>query len=333
MLSSSSDRWGQLDTLFHKSLELEPEARSAFLDNSCGEDAELRRELDALLDEVDKSTDILKQPVFEAAQSVVAKSKRHVLDPGTRIGHYEIVSLVATGGMGQVYLAEDTSLQRRVAIKILTSEFTHDDCGLHRLEREARAASALNHPNIVTIHQFGQVNGLHFIASEFVDGPTLRQNLSKGRLDVNATLDIAIQMAGALDAAHSAGIVHRDIKPENVMIRGDGLVKVLDFGIAKLSAARPVHCGTAAAPSSITEPGMLIGTVAYMSPEQASRHMRSVRLLRTTAAYLRPLMPQIASAVFVTSSKERVSPLARAINIAPSRAETNSLAFPLAVAV
>ena len=186
-MRSSSDRWNQLETLFHKSLELEPEARSAFLDDSCGEDTELRKELGALLDEVDKSTDFLKQPVFEAAQSKFAESNRDAIDPGTRISHYEIISLLATGGMGQVYLAEDTSLQRPVAIKVLTSEFTHDDCGLRRLEREALAASALNHPNIVTIHEFGQVNGLHFITSEFVDGPTLRQKLSKGRLHLNGS--------------------------------------------------------------------------------------------------------------------------------------------------
>ncbi len=265
---SSSDRWNQLETLFHKSLELEPEARSAFLDDSCGEDTELRKELDALLDEVDKPTNILEQPVFEAAHSVVAESHRNAINPGTRISHYEIISLLATGGMGQVYLAEDTSLQRQVAFKVLTSEFTADDRGLRRLEREARAASALNHPNIVTVYEFGQINGLHFIASEFVDGPTLRQRLSNGRLDLNTTLNIAIQVAGALAAAHASGIVHLDVKPENVMIRSDGLVKVLDFGIAKPTAALTVHRKISAALTSITEPGMVIGTVGYMSPEQ-----------------------------------------------------------------
>ena len=140
---SSSERWNRLETLFYKSLELEPEARSAFLDDSCGGDAELRKEVEALLDEADKPMDILEQPVFEAARSVVADSNRDAIDPGTRISHYEIVSLLATGGMGQVYLAEDTSLQRQVAFKVLTPEFTRDDSGLRRLEREADRKSVV----------------------------------------------------------------------------------------------------------------------------------------------------------------------------------------------
>ncbi|MBV8436699.1 MAG: protein kinase [Silvibacterium sp.] len=221
--------------------------------------------------------DLLERPVFEAAHGVIAESKHDVLGAGARIGHYEIISLLATGGMGQVYLAEDTSLQRRVAFKILTPDFMRDDRGLSRFQREAQAASALSHPNIVTIYEFGQVNGLQFIASEFVDGPTLREKLSNGKLDLNTTLDIAIQIARALGAAHSSGIVHRDVKPENVMIRSDGVVKVLDFGIAKLSPAGIAHRKVPAGLRSITESGMLIGTVAYMSPEQAAGKELDVR--------------------------------------------------------
>lgn len=265
-----SDRWKRLETLFYESLGLEPAARAHFLEDSCRDDAELRKEVEALLDEVDKPMDILKQPVFEEAQRIVAESRRTPLAPGAGIGHYEIISLVAQGGMGQVYLAKDTTLQRQVAFKVLSQEFTHDERGLCRFKREAQAASALSHPNIVTIYEFGQIEGLHFIASEFVDGLTLRHKLSKARLDLSTTVDIAMQIAGALAAAHSSGIIHRDVKPENVMVRSDGLVKVLDFGIAKLSPAYAFHRQMAVASTSITEPGMLIGSVAYMSPEQAT---------------------------------------------------------------
>jgi eukaryotic-like serine/threonine-protein kinase len=178
-------------------------------------------------------------------------------------------SLFAIGGMGQVYLAEDTTLKRRVALKVLPPEFTDDEHALECFGREALAASALNHPNIVTIHECGQADGQRFIVSEFVDGSTLREKLANGRLELNTILDIAIQIASAPDAAHCAGIIHRDIKPENVMIRGDGLLKVLDFGIAKLSRPRDLDFQMDGARTSVTKPAMLIGTAAYMSPEQA----------------------------------------------------------------
>ena len=140
--------------------------------------------------------------------------------------------------MGEVYLAQDMRLRRKVALKMLAPELTRDERGLRRFEHEARAASALNHPNILTIHEFGQADGIHFIASEFIEGVTVRERLSTGKLELNAAVDIAIQIASALAAAHASGIVHRDIKPDNVIVRTDGIVKVLDFGIAKLSEKR-----------------------------------------------------------------------------------------------
>ena len=264
----SPDRWKQIEALFHESLELKTEARSAFLDERCGSDTELREEVEALLEQAAGSLDLLRHQIVEAAQGLAAGAV--TLEPGTGMSHYQIVSLLATGGMGQVYLAEDTTLKRKVAIKVLSPAYTRDEAGLLRFEREAQAASALNHPNIVTIYECGQVNDLHFIVSEFVDGSTLRQKLSNGRLELNTVLDIAIQIAGALDVAHAAGIIHRDIKPENVMVRNDGLVKVLDFGIAKLSKAPTLLHTTAARSSMLTQPGMVIGTVAYMSPEHAT---------------------------------------------------------------
>src|SRR5918999_3544944 len=154
---------------------------------------------------------------------------------GTRLGRYEINSQIGAGGMGEVYLAEDTRLKRPAALKILPARFTESEDRLRRFEREASAASALNHPNIITIHEIGHENGLHFMAMEFVNGETLRARLNQAEISLKEALDVAVQVAEALAAAHEAGIVHRDIKPENIMLRPDGYVKVLDFGIAKLA--------------------------------------------------------------------------------------------------
>ncbi len=205
---------------------------------------------------------------------------------GTRFDRYEIISPLGSGGMGEVYLARDTRLERRIALKLLPAEFTKDDNRLSRFEQEAKAASALNHPNIITIHEIGEFESIHFIATEFIDGRTLRQIVASGKLSPIATIEIAIQIASALTAAHEAGIVHRDIKPENVMVRHDGIVKVLDFGLAKLTeqphgnSARRRHDPEedtliAASPRRpiatplSTDPGTVMGTATYMSPEQA----------------------------------------------------------------
>src|SRR5215203_2044145 len=167
------------------------------------------------------------------------------LTPGTRLGHYELTSLLGKGGMGEVYLAEDVRLDRQVALKVLPAAVADDQDSLTRFIREARAASALNHPNIITIHDIGDAAGTHFIAYEFVDGRTLGEVARSGPLDAATAIDIGIQVASALDEAHRAGIVHRDLKPDNVMIRATGLVKLLDFGIARL--AQPTDPGDNAA--------------------------------------------------------------------------------------
>jgi len=192
------------------------------------------------------------------------------------ISHYRILDKLGSGGMGEVYLAEDTRLGRKLALKILPAEFTRDPDRLARFEQEARAASALNHPNIITIYEVGEHEGAHFIATEFIEGRTLRQSSPPGGMPLGEALEIAIQVAGALQAAHEAGITHRDIKPENVMIRPDGYVKVLDFGLAKLTeksdpkidpAKIDKEAATVLMPN--TDPGTVMGTVTYMSPEQA----------------------------------------------------------------
>ncbi|HYY57631.1 MAG TPA: protein kinase, partial [Pyrinomonadaceae bacterium] len=191
-----------------------------------------------------------------------------VFKAGTRFGRYEVRSQLGAGGMGEVYLAQDTQLERRVAIKLLPLQFTRDEDRLRRFKQEARAISALNHPNIITIFEIGEQDGVHFMATEFIDGVNLRQHAAREPVRTGDALDIALQVAGALEAAHAAGIVHRDIKPENIMLRPDGYIKVLDFGLAKL--AEPGAGGPEAARASTeTEPGMVLGTVVYMSPEQA----------------------------------------------------------------
>jgi serine/threonine protein kinase/TolB-like protein/Tfp pilus assembly protein PilF len=187
---------------------------------------------------------------------------------GTKFGRYEIRSPIGAGGMGEVYLAHDMQLDRPVALKLLPSDVTRDEDRLRRFQQEARATSALNHPNILTIFEIGEERDTHFIATEFIDGVTLRDQLARGRMKPDEVLDVSLQVAGALGAAHEAGIVHRDIKPENIMLRRDGYVKVLDFGLAKL-AERHTSSSPSALTLAETGPGIVIGTVTYMSPEQA----------------------------------------------------------------
>ena len=192
------------------------------------------------------------------------------LAPGDVLAHYRVLSPLGSGGMGQVYLAEDVRLGRRLALKILPPDAIPEEHRISRFEREARSISALNHPNIITIYDTGEVRGLRFIATEFIDGATLRTILGRSRLEIRHALDIAMQVTQALAAAHAAGVVHRDLKPENVMVRADGYVKVLDFGLAKLTGqALTAHAAGLPTHELETEAGVVMGTVRYMAPEQA----------------------------------------------------------------
>src|SRR5438876_797111 len=191
------------------------------------------------------------------------------LSSGTKLGRYEIRSKIGAGGMGEVYLAQDTKLDRKVALKILPADVAAHPDRMKRFVQEAKAASALNHPNIITIYEIDETDSGHFIATEYIDGETLRQHSLTGLLTLAESLDIAIQIANALAAAHAAGIVHRDIKPENVMVRRDGIAKVLDFGLAKLLESKESGPEEVTRPMLLTRTGVVMGTVAYMSPEQA----------------------------------------------------------------
>jgi serine/threonine protein kinase/Tfp pilus assembly protein PilF len=187
------------------------------------------------------------------------------------ISHYRIIKKLGAGGMGEVHLADDIKLRRKVALKLLSSDVTQNPDLLRRFEQEAQAASALNHPNILTIYEFGEENGAHFIATEFVDGETLRKRIARSQMSIREVLDVSVQTASALAAAHAAGIIHRDIKPENIMLRSDGYVKVLDFGLAKLMQQEKAATTETEVPTMVnTAPGLVLGTVSYMSPEQAS---------------------------------------------------------------
>ncbi len=196
----------------------------------------------------------------------------HALLTGSEVSHYRILEKLGAGGMGEVYLAEDMKLGRKVAIKILSEEYTTNKDRLHRFEQEAAAASNLNHPNILTIHEVGSDDGRHFIATEYIDGVTLRQKAAEAPMEIREILDIAIQVASALEEAHSAGIVHRDIKPDNIMVRRNGYVKVLDFGLAKLTETvdrSPLDPDAASRVLFQTDSGVVLGTSHYMSPKQA----------------------------------------------------------------
>jgi serine/threonine protein kinase len=257
----NSERWQQVEVVLQNALDLPWSERTTFITERCRHDEELKREATSLLDAHDEAGNFIETPALA--------HDAHVLLGNTtlrEVGQYLINRPLGTGGMGEVYLAHDRRLDRLVALKILPAYFAADDARLSRFQREARAASALNHPNILIIHEVGNSNGTYFIATEFIDGQTIRELTSERHLPVNEVLDIVEQVATGLAAAHRASIVHRDIKPENIMRRTDGLVKILDFGIAKLVER---HDSDPSQQSVHTELGVVMGTVDYMSPEQA----------------------------------------------------------------
>jgi predicted Ser/Thr protein kinase len=265
-LLSDPARWHRAADLFHAALERPAEQRDAFLSEACGADTDLRREVMSLLDtDRQASHSGLEAIGGELAASWIRDREAPQL-AGKTLGRYEVLSRVGSGGMGDVYRARDRTLGRDVALKVLSPALLADPAFRRRLEDEARAASSLNHPNIITVYEIGREGTVDFIASEFVDGGTLREAMNRGRLTPTEILDIAGQVCAALSAAHASGLVHRDIKPENVMLRRDGIVKLVDFGIAKLAPP-----GGAAALSTLTRTGAVQGTACYMSPEQALR--------------------------------------------------------------
>jgi serine/threonine protein kinase len=262
--------WQRVTDLFDEAMTRGPKERIAFLEEACEGDRDLRKQVERLVKSHEKSGDFLESSAFAVAPELLTDDRAGA-SVGELIGHYRIESLIGIGGMGEVYLARDERLGRKVALKLLPERLTADETQLSRFKTEARAASALNHPNILTVYEIGAEGNRQFIATEFIEGMTLRASLRCERMNLHAALEIAVQVASALAAAHEAGVVHRDIKPENIMLRPDGYAKVLDFGIAKLTEQRPgsghYEVGTTAVLQ--TQPGLVLGTGHYMSPEQA----------------------------------------------------------------
>jgi serine/threonine protein kinase len=259
------EQWQKVEELFQAALDRPAPERSAFLNEACSGDADLRHETNSLIEAYDQAEDFIEEPALSE------DAHWFLSDPepadGREIGPYRIFKLLGAGGMGEVYLARDLRLDRMVALKTLPSYFVTDEIHLRRFQNEARTASALNHANILTIYEVGQFADIHFIAAEYIDGPTVRELIRAGDLRLGAALDVMMQLLSGLAAAHATGIVHRDIKPENLMRRQNGVLKILDFGIAKL-LEQPTRGFSPSLTAAETELGVLVGTVTYMSPEQ-----------------------------------------------------------------
>lgn len=262
------ERWKQIDELLSAVLEMDSDKRVAFLSEACGGDEDLRKEVESLLTADEKEHNRIEAYPKQLAADMLAEH-RAVLVPGNSIGPYKILSMIGSGGMGEVYRARDSRLGRDVVVKILLEKFSENRDRLQRFVQEARSASALNHPNIITIYDIGSFESGTYIAMEFIEGKTLREILSSGPVSLKKAIHIAAQLADGLARAHEAGIIHRDLKPENVMISKDGFVKILDFGLAKTSLPKTQDASDL--PTQIrTDAGFILGTAAYMSPEQAS---------------------------------------------------------------
>ena len=259
------ERWHRINELFHQALECGLDGRSRFLDDACRDDPSIRAEVESLLTHHDdQETGLIRTPHPESAADVDDGDSGDAL-VGRQIGHYAVTRKLGEGGMGMVYLAEDTRLGRSVAIKVLTQEFTGDDQRRRRLRREARAAAALSHPGIATVYALEEFDETLYIVSEYVRGDTLRRELADGPLPPGAVLNTAVEIARALTAAHEHDVVHRDLKPENVIRGPDGGIKILDFGLARYTGPQ---LGPGASTTRLTEPGAMLGTPGYMAPEQ-----------------------------------------------------------------
>ena len=263
----------QLETIkeiFNEALDCEPDTLGAFLETACRGNESLRHEVESFLTAHQHAGTFIEVPMAGLVANII-EHEQHLLLTGQTIGHYKVEKRIDAGGMGEVYFASDTIAGRRAALKFLPPHLIRDPERLKRFQQEARAVTRLNHPNILTIYEVGTDNSTHYIASELIEGETLRQRIARGHMQVNEAIEITIQVASALAAAHEAGVVHRDVKPENIMLRPDGYVKVLDFGIAKLAEQElaDVMAQDEALKLVETNVGSILGTVGYMSPEQA----------------------------------------------------------------
>jgi eukaryotic-like serine/threonine-protein kinase len=263
------EQWEQIGQFYEAAKELEPAERPAFLDRACAGDEALRREVEALLAAEASIGDFIETSALKDAAALFNDETPEAM-AGKQLGHYQILSLVGAGGMGEVYAARDTRLGRKVAVKLLPSSVSRDADLLRRFEQEARAIGMLNHPNVLTMHDIGTYNGAPYIVSELLEGETLREQIKDSRVTTRKAIEFALQIIRGLAAAHDRGLAHRDLKPENLFITKDGRVKILDFGLAKLVQNRLTRIDASGLtyPGVRTDPGMVMGTVGYMSPEQ-----------------------------------------------------------------
>jgi serine/threonine protein kinase len=262
------ERHRQIKDIFDSVMKCEPAARAAFLAEACAGDEALRAEIESLIACDEAAGSFIDAPVYEQAAEMIAGGKARSI-VGQRLGRYQLRDLLGTGGMGEVYRARDTRLEREVAVKILPSHLAEDPMALARFEREAKAVAALSHPNILSIFDIGNAQGINYAVMELLEGETLRARLARSALTVREALEIGLSVAAGLQAAHAKGITHRDLKPENIFLTSKGAVKILDFGIARVKHAALPGAGTAdSTVAGITRPGTLIGTMGYMSPEQ-----------------------------------------------------------------
>src|SRR3984957_4547681 len=260
----SPDRLRHIEEVFHAARERQPRDRGAFLMAACKGDADLQQQVESLLDQ--QSEALLDGPAWDQVPSMLASG--HALAPGAQLGPYRVIGVLGSGGMGEVYRANDARLDREVAIKVLPEHLAHDSQALARFEREARAVAALNHPHICALYDVGP----DYLVMELVEGPTLAERVARGPIPLDESLEIARQIAEALEAAHEKGVVHRDLKPGNIKVTPDGAVKVLDFGLAKMPeppSRKETGYSPAGSLEQVTREGTIIGTAAYMSPEQA----------------------------------------------------------------
>ncbi|MBS1806730.1 MAG: serine/threonine-protein kinase [Acidobacteria bacterium] len=260
------ERMQQIEAIFHNACDLAPGERAAFIAQACAGDEDLRREVELLLESDEQAATLIEAPAYQMAAPLLVENQPSSF-AGKSISHYQIISLLGKGGMGEVYRARDTKLDRTVALKILPADVATDAERMRRFVSEAKAASALNHPHVATIYEIGEAENASFIAMEFVEGQTLTAKINGTPLPIREVVEIGIQIADALDEAHSKGITHRDIKPANVMLTARGQVKVLDFGLAKI--AHPQSIDSNISTLAKTASGIVMGTVPYMSPEQA----------------------------------------------------------------
>jgi len=314
------DHWQRVNELFLAAIEQDPAARAAFLDQECAGNAELRAEVESLVAAHEQAGTFLEAPAYEV------DAERPDADPGDalvgrRLGQYVVLSMLGRGGMGVVYLAEDTRLGRQVAIKALAPEFSQHDKRRERLRLEARAAAALSHPGIATVYALEEFGETLYLIGEYVPGETLRDELARRPLPPGPLLDTGLQIARALAAAHDLGIVHRDLKPENVIRTPAGAIKILDFGLARFQGPAPVH---ADAPR-LTEEGTLLGTPAYMSPEQ----LRGWDVdCRADIFALGVLLYELGCGVHPFEGSDASSTVARILETEPRDAEELAPAIP-----